>query len=599
MKPDSPRETYGGISVKEYYSPITPNGACAEDANALCPLTLEPSGFSDDEDDGDDGGDERNEEYEKSEKDSSDEDSDTEGREDFDYENENDREDREDREDKEGNEDMIGEENAVYGDIPNLDKVIQNAMNNQVFEPVKKYVPPVVTVRFSNEKDYPYEWLSPFYITHIRVNGEYYPSVGHYVVAKLATPSQFRNYPIREWIQKKKGRGEYTSPKDFYPIEECIENLQKRIQEMYNLLYIRYASRAIEIKFLQYPYRQILFETGNQQLIYNDNDGKNAVAGSEMVKLLTAYRSRIHDVVKVIPLENPPYNNENLALYDYIRERTRELLRSTILFARYRMSPRYNTIINPIPVISFNDAKFAIQQLYLSCRDINYNEVVNKPPDRYLTDFETDLTELLKLYFPERTMYNINNVDVLNAIRMKKEGHSEDKMDDKIFVNVAEIVKFVWIHIVQTYHFLIDGISNDQDVLRQKIKNLRTNIFKLNLGTRKEVAKNACINIISQLHTYFPHQTQLDNSEINFLQDFLYPLESTRQNTSDPIEESETYNSYPNLIGDVSNIFDNNEQDIKMLKKLARVLDDITTVSLEDKILYNKLTIRLKFFASS
>jgi predicted NAD-dependent protein-ADP-ribosyltransferase YbiA (DUF1768 family) len=623
LEPVSPRQTYGGISVAEYYSPIHPDGACSDEVNAVCPIPgmpyepTKPSGGGDSDDDGDedDGGkggkgggkkggndsdgeefdqdEPEEEEWDEEEKDvESDDDNDGTGRGGGDG----------------GNVEPISEDNAVFGDDQDIDKAIVEAVNKPF---IKKYLPPVVTVRFSDENDYPYEWLSPFYISHIRIDGLYYPSVAHYVIAKLATPIQFRNVSIRDWIQKEKGgiikdkladtlKDSYTSPTDFHSLDILLEKLPERIQDIYNLLYVRYANRALDIKFRNYPFRQILFDTGNAPVVYYDDNNQNAVAGKELVRIITDIRSKIDDIVIRKPLPNPVYGRENLVLYDYIRERTRELLRSTILFTRYRISPRINYMDSTIPIVSYEDARFAINKLYLSCRDINYTEYVSPPPEMYITDFETDLTDLIKLYFPNRTMYDTKHPDVANAIKMKLSGLSEDDMNDKVFVNVTDIMKMVWVHIVYTCIFLQEELPEiyEQNQLRQRIKMIRTSIFKLSIGTRKEVAVRAASNIISQLHQYFSQQPQLEDSELEFLQDFLYPLEYTRQDTKAKIEESESYNTYGELTNGITKIFGNNEQSTSAMKKLAFILDGITGVSQDDKILFNKLTIRLKFFGS-
>ncbi len=609
LEPSSPKQTYGGVSITEYYAPIHPDGACSENVNELCPIPglpppSAPPSYKPVQPNGDDDDDDTDDVYRGKEGED--------GEDDGVYftDNDEDREDEENDEDRENREDreyIFDEDGAVFGNDTNIDQAIEKNKGNIQPVPIKKYTPPPVIIRFSDEKDYPYEWLSPFYISNIRVNGVYYPSVAHYVAAKLATPIQFRNISIRDWIQKDKKsfdpqqKDTMTSPKFYYPIEEILEKLPKRIQDIYNLLYLRYASRAFAVKFRQYPFRQMLFETGKKTIVYRDEHNQNAVAGSEIVKLLTDIRSKINDVIILKPLPNPEYGKDNFVLYDYIRERTRELVRSTVLFTRYRLSSREGYISSDIPVIGFDDTRIAIQGLYKSCRDINYNEYVSEPPDKYVADFERDMTEITKFYFPGREIYDLSLPEVKDAIRAKVEGRSEDKMEDKIFVDFGGIIKLLWVHIVYTSIFLEEDLPEkyEQNQLRQKLKMMRGNLFNTEMGTRKEVAINALVNIISEIHQLFPDQEQLRDNEINFVQDFIYPLASTRQNPNAMIEESESYNTYDGLLEKITDVFNGNEQDVRMIKKLATILDNIMSVSKDDKIFYSKLVIRLKFFASS
>ena len=470
---------------------------------------------------------------------------------------------------------------------------------------MNKYILPIVTLRFSDEKDYPYEWLSPYYVSHIRVRGVYYPTVAHYVAAKLATPAQFRNVSPRDWIQKERVsydssvKDRYTHPKDYYRIEEIVEALPDRIQEVYNMLYLRYASRALDVKLKGYPFRQILFETGKKRILYRDENNRNAIAGKDVAKILTDIRNDIKNVQILTPLPNPVYGKENLALTNYIQERTRELLRGIVLFARYRMSPRPQYInVNNIPIIGFDDAIFIVQKLYLSCRDINYNEYVSDPPERYVIQFESDFRDLLKLYFSGRTVYDTRHPDVQDAIRMKLSGKSEDTMEDKLFVSFEEIMKFIWVHIVQVCILLEEELPEnyDQNQLKQRIKSMRGKIYTAKLGTGKEVAVNAAVNIFSQLHLFFPEQPRLEDSDVFFLQDFIYPLNLREPTISIP--ESESYNTYPMLLERVTDIYSGVEQNLQTIKKLASVLDGFIGIPEEENILFNKITIRLKFFAS-
>lgn len=604
LEPESPRRTYGGISTEDYYSFVNPDGACGDSVTELCPLAaphpsftpVQPRGSkSDDEgsDNDSDSGDENDEYKEDSDDDKGSDKGDIDG---YEMNNSDDEEDQGDQND---------DEYGVFGDDQNIDEAIEKNKKIPGIQ-IKKYIKPIVSVLFSDETYYPYEFLSPYYISNIRVKGVYYPSVAHYVAAKLATPFQLRNISPRIWIQKNQDstvyeKDPYTLPKYFYTIKETIEALPDRIQKIYNTLYVQYASRALNTKFKGYPFRQILFETGNKKILYKDENNMNAIAGNELVKILTDIRNDIDNVQILKPLPNPVYKEDkNKALTLYIRERTRELLKGIVLFARYRMSPRYrHANVNNVPIIGFDDARFILQKMYVSCRDVDYNEYVKDPPDNYKEDFEEEFRTLSELYFPGRTIYDIRNPDVQDAIQMKMKGKSEDTFEDKLFISFDEIMKLVWVHIVYVCILLEEELPENysQDQLKQRIKDMRKSIFKTEMGTKKDIVVTACINILTQLHLFFPDQTFLEDSDICFIKDFIYPLDTIGPTSI--LSESESYNTYPMLLEKVTEIYSNTEQNLQSIKKLASVLDGIIGVDeKEEKILFNKITIRLKFFAT-
>lgn len=588
-EPLSPRQTYGGESMEDYYPPSLPKGACSDDLSAICPL-----GNSDDDFD-DDGGEEKK-------------------LSDFDDEDEKEFDNEKSDDEKNDNEhlfDQGDEDNPDFnGDNQNLDGVKKGP------SPPRRYRMPINPIKFSKADDYPYEWLSPDYIDMFKINGEHYPSVSHYVIAKLATPIQFQNVSPRLWIQKdptyKYGREEVEkgkaifkveadkldNPKYFWSLHDCLEILQDRIKEINNQLYIRYADRVMNIKMRHYPFRQILFSTIPNTIVYYDDNNQNAVAGAQVVKILTQIRDDIKDIVKLDPLPGPDYNpKENRTLYNYIRERTIELLRASVLFSRYRMYPsREGYISEDIPSVSFSDIRYVLRYIYTTCEDVNYNEYVANPPDRYVTEFGILLTEILKKYMPGKDIYNTDNESDRDAVRLKIEGKSEDTFEDKIVVSVSELMRMVWIHITYMVNYLVSDLGDNytEIQLQQKIKDTRRVIYLSNVGTKDLAAVKATVGIASALHLYYPAQKVMSQAEIEFINDFIFPYDMDVS----PIMEAESYNKYVDLLPKITGIYGNAEQNLSIIKKVSKIIDELVNFSEVDKVLFNKLTIRVKFFAS-
>lgn len=603
LEPLSPQQTFGGMPISEYYFAVHPNGACGETVQEKCSYNpsaiVAPNGGDDDDDDVDDLVQEYRANRRGNNNDGDDENDEDEDDGD-DYRDYGGEEDDEDGGDGDGGDGDYG----VFQNDTEFDKAVQNAKNvKEMKKVIKQYVPPVVNIRFSDEKDYPYEWLSPYYISNVYINGVYYPSVAHYVIAKLATPLQFRNTQIRTWIQKNKQpydsqhRDIMKSPEYYHSIEYLIKILPKRLQEIYDLLYLRYSSKVFRIKFSRYPFKQILLGTGKTNIIYKDGDNQNAIAGGEIAKLLMKIRADISPEEPLTYFPSPVYDNtKNNALYTYIRERTQELLKSAILFSRYRLSPHKNYIPYSLPVVSFEDCKISLTNLYRQCNEINYNELIENPPAKYVKDFMFDLQKLLGVYFPKRAFQDISNPIVkqsINAVLVEKRDINQD---NRIYVDVEEILKYIWIHIANISKFIEDGLGDNynQNQISQKIKNIRSSLFTLEIGSRQEFVINCVLNIIKEIHSFFPDKEQMDESEINFLKDFIFPFNGTEvalNSSEEPQQFSEE------LTKKVTLIFNNFEQDVGIMKKLTSLVDTLINMKEDDISIYNKLTVRLKFFA--
>ena len=594
LEPLSPSKTFGGKDLNIYYSAIHPNGACGKSAEEKCPMfvPIEPSGDDYDYDDEEDVQEE--EEY------------------DMDYGDDGNGDDEFEFDINEGKEfedyDEGGKENDEFvfaGDEEIEDRIVQNIKNAKVpekYQEIRKYIVPVINIRFSN-KDHPYGWLSPSYISNIYINGVYYPSVSHYVIAKLATPRQFRNKKIREWIQLSPSSPSeldtMQEEKYYHPISKLIEKLPDRIFQIYSQLYFRYSSRVLQIKFAQNPFKFILANTGKMNIVYVDENGQSAIAGREIVRLLTEIRSKIkfeNPLADMIP--NPDYNN-NESLREYINERSIDLIRAVILFARYRLAPRVDYLSEALPIVSFGDAKFAIEKLYSVCKDdIDYGKFVDEPPSDFKRFFNDQLIKAVKLYLPERLqVYDLYANDAQYIIRLNQ-NNIESDFSDKLFIDNQGIMKFLWVHLVQVSKFLsniqhekLGSYKLSDNDVRQKIKMIRYDIFKEDLGSLENVVVNCVSKLLSKLHDYFPQQKKLTINEIKFLNDFIYPY----NHPSYEILEDQ-YTSYNNLHQNIVQIFDDNEQDTEMLNSLSTIIRTIQSHEKQDDENWNKLVIRLKFF---
>lgn len=615
VDPVSPRQTYGGIPLQEYYLLSSPEGACSDEVNAICPLgccgfpkysqkrskypIIKPQG----------GGADLSDIEEKDE-------GDMEDIEEGDFGKDIDEEEEERENNPDDGDDADGD-----GDFEEAIQIAKQGKEQKV--PIQKYVPPVNLVKFGGPDDYPYEWMSPDYISMFTVDGLWYPSVFHYVSAKLATPLQFRNVPPRLWIQKdskytykvevdKNNRlipDKMTTPKQFYSVEEIREALPERIQNIYNQLYVRYADRALNLKMKHYPFRSILFSSKPRKILYQDDAHQNAIAGKDIVTILTGIRDQINDIQELTVIPAPLYDQKKaLGLYDFITERTSELIRATVIMYRQRLSPHDNYVNTDLPIIGFEDARLALQNFYPFCKDINYNEIIEDPSQKYRAKFNTLLTETIIAFFPKIVIFDATTEESKDAIRLKLEGKSEDPMKDKIFIFSEEIMNMIWIHVAYVCLYIqedlrisiYDGTKSyrdteqyNDDIFKGKLKDIRGSVFKMNLGTKEEVIIKAVLFLLKVAHSYFS-ESGLAFGDVQFVNDFILP------GNTEPfkIQESESYNKYEELIKGINSIYRSPNQNLQYVKMLAGLVDNLIGFPMEDKTIFNKLTVRVKFFGA-
>jgi len=560
-EPLSPRETYSGEKLDLLYKALLPEGACSDDATTMCPLGPD----SDEESGGDESDDERRE----------DDDGESEPKavnvgEGVDLEN------------YQGDDEDDGK--------PIIPKAVRTNMN---------YTMPLNPIIFGSKLDYPYEWLAPDYIDLFSVDGLWYPSVLHYVAAKLATPPQFRNVSIRLWIQKdpKKipapGYDRDTTINDFKTADQVINDLDQKIKDVYLELFKRYAKRAINIKMKHFPFRQRLFATKPRDLIYYDA-GTTAFAGTPLVDILKEVRKGIKEVDTIIPIKCPEYDKKkNLAIYTYIKKRLTELLKAVVLFSRYRLSTHDGYPNDSAPVILLDDCRFVLTHLYSSCSDINYNEVIENPPSLFEADFQIILDRLLQNFFPGRTLIPAKNIDAQDAIQKLRKG-GEENLDDKIFIAAQPIMSMIWTHITAVTIYLEEDLDAEysQIQINQRILDARKSLRELQFGTKTETIIIAITNILISLHLFFNAQSSISDVEVQFLYDFIFPYPN---DDLTPITESESYNRYTTLISRVTEIY-GGEQKLSAIKKLAWIIDRFRDLP-KGSDLYNKTVTRVKFFA--
>lgn len=580
-EPEEPTHTYGGIAVNEYYAPVHPNGACSENPNDKCEVMYPGGRGSDDDEDVPHGDDE---EWGDDMEENSDDENDSEN----------------EREYEENNGGYFINERSMKETAP-----LDNA-------PIRRYVLPQSNViRFSTEKDYPYGWMSPYFIHGFKVQGAYYPSVAHYVLARLGTPRQFRNESIRTWIQRKGEKFDsykpdpYTSPSDYKPVTELVKELPERLKHIYNRLYIQYANISLAKKYRVYPFRQILASTKGADIVYRDEYAQPAFAGGEIANILMKIRDTISDVEEPEVLKPPPYEIRS-DYYQYMRNRTLDMITATVHFAKYRMSPHEGYHSTDIPIIGFTDARVSMQNLYPLCDFINYNSMIIDYPKLFYAHLHDDLTKLIKENFPDRTIYGItSSQDSDSALTLSAiaEGKFEGDVSEFMFVDYESIARIIWIHVSTATIKVKEEFetNNDTDDTVQKyVRTLNRNLFNEKLGNAQDVARKAVLNILRRLRIYYQDKKKLDDSEVLFILNFLYPSDYSKSSyLSGKDIKPGNYSLFPNLDKDVSEIFDNNEQDPNTLNKLAWVLSKVIRDMKEesDNTKKTKLVIRVKFFA--
>jgi predicted NAD-dependent protein-ADP-ribosyltransferase YbiA (DUF1768 family) len=693
-EPESPRMTYGGRLLEKYYDPSSPEGACSEVVEEKCPL-----GDDDDEDNYSEHSDQEEDGYDMSDDDTEDS-------------------DNEEEYSEEEEEDGERGERVESGQEPEQDNLgfVQAAPTR-----IKKYVMPVNPIKFTNEKSYPYEWLSPMYPQVIEIKGYHYPSVAHYVIAMLATPFRaavdsgiinvgettqyFRKVPYRvlrqvdgavdrcmvcdkegcyrlecgkkknrshprQWIQKDSSyffnpmpnaedstyqfefdptKPNYVYqenkpvralneikplPQDllrngegFRPLKELLEELPARVKHVYDTLYLQFASKAIAEKVRHYPYRQILFQSGKLPIEYYDGEGRSALAGSKIAKLFENLRAEIDDVDEAIILKSPDFTKSSMA--DFITMRTCDLVRSIVVFARYRFAKREGNLNSNfgnsepfvLPVIGFNDARFVSRYLLGHCRDIDYNLETEPAPDKFETLLINALRASIGKYMPEREfkdmssdVYTEHNQKIISVKIASATAGTGAEFDKTIFIDYHAIKKFVWTHICYLVNDLTQGMGDNYSNvdLKAKIEDTRRAIRVMKLKPKmSQNALDACANILATLMLHFPHQKRLGPHEIAFLKDFLFPIGKlvdlefvggSPMNRKEQSRSNKYTSKYPELVDVVTAIYHGNVQQTEALEQLCWIIEGAVYFSnpTEDKKdeMPAFTSMRIKFFAS-
>lgn len=610
LEPSSPKLSYGGKVLKDYYDAADPKGACGGTED-LCPLGPGDEDDNEEREERDDGPEEEPDEA------------------DYDHEVSDDDDEKGDEEDGDPNEE------ALMIDDGDILRAIE-AHREEV--PVARAAIPLNAIRFATEKDFPYEWLSPHYrvsdtringkIVRLKINGIVYPTVAHYVIARIATPRQFRNVSPRQWIQadynktepyvavpfkryilpgKKEAKinpidPDMTDPEwlQFRSIAELVEELPKRIESIYNVLFLRYSKKALDQKIKQYPFRQILAATDSRPIVYYDDEvRKTGVAGKQLAEIFVQLRNSIDDImidrVRVPELDR----TKNLKLHDFVVDRVYELVKSILLFGKYKSVARPGYVVSQINTITFRDGQVVLQNFYQYCRDIDYSKYFGEPPQVFKGMVGAALEKHLLKYWPDQNVLNLGDASVRDMVRAVMERKSEDSFANQLFVDMGEIISLLWIHCVTVTEFIESElqIGYSQDELQQRIKMLRMGVFGLPFpgATVREQKENAAIGavmgVLSSLHPQY-RDKQLHLSDVEFVHDFLFHIDFP----DTPLVSSET--NYPLLSDRVTRLY-NSQPPVELLKKLASIVDTVVTYSQSDMTNYAKMMIRVKFFAQN
>lgn len=613
LEPSSPKLSYGGKVLKDYYDATAPEGACSTNAEDLCPLGP---------------GDEDEPEEPEEE---ADYDPDYDGADDV-------QSDREEYEEENKAENPLEDGDAKYGDneaalLEVEDRDILQAIEAHREEvPVKRVEIPLNAIRFASEKDFPYEWLSPYYrvsstkingkIVRLKINGVIYPTVAHYVIARIATPRQFRNVSPRQWIQADynsanpyltvpfKRFSRKSNPLDpdmsdpdwlkFRELDELVQELPKRIESVYNTLFLRYSRKALDQKIRQYPFRQILSATGNRKIVYYDDEiRKTAVAGKQLAEIFEQLRNSIDDIALDRNYLPDLDRTRNLVLHDFVVQRVTELVKSILLFSKYKSVPRPGYVSAQIDTVNFKDAHVVLYHFYQYCRDIDYSAYFGEPPQLFKGMVGAAMEKNLNKYWPGKNVLDLGDSSVKDTIRAIIERKSEDLFTDQLFVDLQEITILLWIHCVTVCKFLEEPleVGYNQKQLQKRIETLRTDVFSLPssgstaIEKKENAAVGAVVGILNCLRPQF-RDTQLHLSDVEFVRDFLFPVGFP------PVQLLESESSYPLLVDRVTRLY-SSQQPIELLKKLASIVDTVVRFPKSDKANYGALILRVKFFAQN
>lgn len=327
---------------------------------------------------------------------------------------------------------------------------------------------------FSTYEETPYFVLSPFaYTGMLKINGLYYPSIMHYVIANLfynlpemGDMSKAHNYLLYNIDGDKEDRLNYEDYENlFYKYEN--EKYQKFIN-----LRKKLATISLNKKFEDIGLQELLLATGNNNLVWKDNNddilglgptgkGENFV-GKYLIELRNKFRAN-EKLIETIPLKDINIIMTNdLFMKSWCEMRLNDICKiikevREYIIKKYSIEliqSKEKTLKKPIPIkpeVEINK-KFitdVLNKIYFPCNDIIENyENKTTPPDYFLS--------LVKNCFGFKTV------------------SSE-----------PEIVSLVWDRIISMIYFISQYIP--------KLKNIKQVLAKIEVMVS---SKTACVKIV-------------------------------------------------------------------------------------------------------
>lgn len=159
--------------------------------------------------------------------------------------------------------------------------------------------------------------------------------------------------------------------------------------------------------------------------------------------------------------------------------------------------------------------------------------------------------------------------------------------------------QYIYTHITFVIKTILESIPSEEvtdSLFRTKLTEYRGNIisYKIPSGnTIENASSTSLLHLISILHLFYPRETDLSESYLEFIRDFILP-------GGERVPLSESDNDYPELSNALTNIF-NKPQDLNIQKKFFGVYDSLLSsyelLKATDKSKLSKFIIRLKFFA--
>lgn len=578
--PVEPEETYGNQALLENYQPVEPKGACSEEKEEVCPL----GGWDDPEE-------RESEKYMESE--------------------------------------LEAEE--VLEDTFDLEAFFDEKFNFEEEEPgkenlaIKGKIPPSA-IRIGNELSFPYEWMAPFHLTPIIIDDVSYPSVGHYVIAKLATLHPvWKNLPrtkldlgqkqieaptLRKWLQKNpnetgSGFGWKLNLDRYRPVSELIRMLPQRMQENIQNLFVRMAQIGFSRKMAGSPYREILFSTLPYPIEYVDPDGLNRENSKIVANLLEKIRSTIKDVILPEKRKGVFYDRKHFPhISEFMYNRARILTHALLAFAKYKISHPKLLEYHNAPAITFDDMNFTIKKLLLSCYTCTYLDDLENPPDHFKFDVNNLIVSIAKNYLPRTAMQNVNDAAMKEVIVKFAEQKDVQSLEKTYFYDLQEIIRYYWSHVNQMVYSIVPKL--DDKLFFTNYTKLIEDAHNADLGTKTEVAVNAVINLLAILKTYI--HADCSTADLDLIRNLIlrpqtqYRIQvvyQTRKGYDYGKEtffpEEENYQKY-GFVDKLHQLY-RKELPLKTLKQFGGLIREILLFPETNQQDFVEFTVRLKFFA--